>query len=224
MGWRPRPNKVLDDVFVLTTTTQTADLLWQVKANRSKRSGRCPVCHMGLPAQHEEDDAVTVRRRGNQLVLDVANRPALEWLVKNKLPELLDSMEADNGDDHVLSRNQAGIEAPDPRKAKNTFEFVELMNALVDWANPPSLRQLASRVPDLPRSTLSETLNRPDRMPKQELLRALVKACRAEADWPKWYQTRERLKDEEKTRRRLARYAAPIPQDMMRKMNLDDLK
>ena len=212
---------VLRQVFEQAAERSTTVV--QVKASMPKLT--CPTCQTELPAPGRIDDAVIVRRPGaTRLVFDVADRPAFEWLVQNRLPEIWDSVKAGHGDDHVLSRDRNGVEAPNPRAAKNTFEFVELMNALVEWANPPSLRQLVSRVPELRRSTLSEALNRPDRLPKQELLQALVKACRAEADWSKWLQTWERLKAEQKARQSLVRYAAPIPPSMMRKMNLDDIQ
>jgi len=194
----------------------------QVKANTGKLV--CPTCQTEFSPHGRTDDAVTVRRPGGtRLVFDIADRPAFEWLVRNRLKEILDSAEA-SVDDRVLSRDRNGVEAPDPRKAKNTFEFVELMNALVDWANPPSHRQLVSRVPELRRSTLSEALNTYDRLPKQEFLQALVKACKAEADWPKWLETLEKLKAEQKARQSAAQYTAPIPQNLMRTVALDTIK
>ncbi|GAA1963354.1 hypothetical protein [Catenulispora subtropica] len=95
--------------------------------------------------------------------------------------------------------------APDPRQAAASAELVACMRDLIVWAGSPSYRDLETRAGGrLPKSTLSEALRHPERLPSREMLRALVGACKAAEDWPKWDAAWTRLSSEmeEKTGKR----------------------
>jgi len=86
---------------------------------------------------------------------------------------------------------------PDPTEATTTGQFQAKLIELKVWAGDPSLRQLAARRHDLPRSTLSDMLRRTDRLPRYDLLHGYVIACGAPHDWPLWDLAWQQLKAQE---------------------------
>ncbi|MBA9005740.1 XRE family transcriptional regulator [Thermomonospora cellulosilytica] len=83
-----------------------------------------------------------------------------------------------------LREMMAGEDIPVPERANTVAEFVGEMRRLRSWSGL-TFRQLESRAAAmgdvLPRSTLVEALKR-DRLPREELLAAFVRACGAEPD------------------------------------------
>ncbi|MET9506592.1 XRE family transcriptional regulator [Streptomyces sp. NPDC006622] len=83
----------------------------------------------------------------------------------------------------------------DPREARTASQYVALLRRLKDGSGL-TYRQLeqraAARGDVLARSTVADVLRRAA-LPRAELVTALVRACGAEADLPRWLAARERL-------------------------------
>lgn len=73
--------------------------------------------------------------------------------------------------------------------------LVEAMKALRQWAGNPTLRQLAERAGPgrLPKSSLSDALNRCETLPDLALVRAFVEACGGQHHWASWLQAWQQL-------------------------------
>ncbi len=75
---------------------------------------------------------------------------------------------------------------PDPGAARTVADFIQQLRLLKVWAGDPSLRDLSRRT-GLPRSTIADALHPVRaRLPALDLVRALVRACGAERDLPRW--------------------------------------
>ena len=84
---------------------------------------------------------------------------------------------------------------PDPTGARGASDFVEALVRLRRWAGDPSLSRLRSLggtivtaegavIDALPKSTVSNVLRRPDRLPRWDFVKAFVTACLRYADHP----------------------------------------
>ena len=83
---------------------------------------------------------------------------------------------------------------PSPAGADSPAELIAVVRELLTWADSPSLRAIEIRSRNsVRRSTLSDALNHPERLPKRDLLRAVVTACQAEEHWPEWEEVWTRL-------------------------------
>ncbi|GAA3823647.1 helix-turn-helix domain-containing protein [Streptomyces phyllanthi] len=84
---------------------------------------------------------------------------------------------------------------PDPAEARTSAEYVALLRGLKERSGL-TYRQLEQRAAErddvLARSTVADMLRR-DTLPRAEVVAALVRACGAEEDVPRWLETRERL-------------------------------
>ncbi|MFD5266408.1 RICIN domain-containing protein [Streptomyces sp. NPDC058335] len=104
----------------------------------------------------------------------------------------------------------------DPGEARTASEYVALLRRLKDGSGL-TYRQLEQRAAGrgdvLARSTVADVLRR-EALPRAELVTALVRACDAEADLPRWLAARERLasaEDETPRDERQNLTAADIP-------------
>lgn len=83
---------------------------------------------------------------------------------------------------------------PSPAGADSPAALIAAVRELLVWADSPSLRAIEIRSRNsVRRSTLSDALNHPGRLPKRDLLRAVVSACQAEEHWPEWEEVWTRL-------------------------------
>lgn len=83
---------------------------------------------------------------------------------------------------------------PSPAGADSPAALIVAVRELLAWADSPSLRAIEIRSRNsVRRSTLSDALNHPERLPKRDLLRAVVMACQAEEHWTEWEEAWVRL-------------------------------
>lgn len=92
------------------------------------------------------------------------------------------------GNDYPVGpgRRQQSV-PPSPTDAQTPEELIAVVRELLEWADSPSLRAIEIRSRNsVRRSTLSDALNHPERLPKRDFLRAVVAACQAETHWAEW--------------------------------------